>query len=1242
MKRIFLVYMFLAILLSHAAGDIYNRPLSESQTFYIPSDAVNNDVVGTVLAYPEFHELGAAPTFVLKTNVNNIYAVSSSGVITIADRTKLVVGDDIITITIKKNGYSDKDIKVTITILSSTTSTIFIDPQSPTNGTGTRANPKNSLPDLNINNGYRYWFKRGTTLTLTSQMAAMGNQTNKYFCSYGQGVKAKLVGNNIRIFAVGSGCSNIIFCELELDALNPLSDGSNWLATPIYFTDSNGGMVVSHCTISHGLTGSGTGVTTAIPGLSYLFNKIRTTKYDGLYINKVTGYTKAIGNDIDDVNWAYQFVGTDESQSGGDCIQFSASDNIIVRGNYLNHSRFGNKFCIIVEDGSFNRYTAEVTDNYCLAPPNNAAIYIQGYKTGSRISRNYTSGGQQGISSAGSGGDIQIDYNVVTNTAYRGITGVNANIYNNVFINFVVGLGTHTSGYALKNNIFYFTSPGQIAYNSNGSSNYSNNLYNQEQTDMFGTGRSKVSGQTGEANSIVGNPSFISSTDFHLNLTSPCVKAGIAVGLLIDKDSVSISGSPDIGAYECNSSSPSIPVYQNSLIANTTPDRLEMTYDQTLANIIPINSAFSVLVNSVVRSINTVAVSGTKVTLTLSSPVAFGDIVKVSYTIPATNPLQTAAGGLAASISNQPVTNNVTASVPVYQGSVIQNATPSLLEMTYNLSLANIVPSATAFSVQVNSVARSINSVAVSGTKVTLTLSSPVAFGDIVNVSYTKPATNPLQTSAGGLAASISNQPVTNNVAATVPVYQGAVIQNATPSILEITYNLNLANIVPAAAAFSVLVNSVPRTVNSVSISGTKVLLTLSSPVVYGNNITITYTKPLTNPIQTTSGGQAASFTAQPVTNNVTVPGNQPPAVSLSSPANNSTYVAPATVTISATASDIDGSVAKVEFFNGGTKLGETTTTPYLYVWNNVVSGTYQLTAVATDNLNAKSTSSSVSISVSSSSNQPPVISISSPTKNSSFIAPASITIDVNASDPDGTISKVAFFNGSTNLGETTTAPYSFTWKNVTAGIYSITAVATDNLNLTQQSSPVLVVVRSVTSKKGQIKISHPGNGNRFARSSIINITIDTNDPDSTISRVDYFIDTTKIGESTKVPYSFSIENANPGSYDLTAVACDNLDTIISSSVVSIIVTPFEENSKLINLFPNPNDGHFSIEFLSSLKDEKNIITITNLTGKIIYKDMLTNEENLKYFDLSNISSGIYVLIVTGNDIAITKKFIKK
>ena len=63
------------------------------------------------------------------------------------------------------------------------------------------------------------------------------------------------------------------------------------------------------------------------------------------------------------------------------------------------------------------------------------------------------------------------------------------------------------------------------------------------------------------------------------------------------------------------------------------------------------------------------------------------------------------------------------------------------------------------------------------------------------------------------------------------------------------------------------------------------------------------------------------------------------------------------------------------------------------------------------------------------------------------------MNLAATASDPDGTVSKVEFFNGATKLGEDTTAPYSFTWNSVTAGNYTLTARATDNQGATTTST---------------------------------------------------------------------------------------------------------------------------------------------------------------------------------------------
>jgi pectate lyase len=91
--------------------------------------------------------------------------------------------------------------------------------------------------------------------------------------------------------------------------------------------------------------------------------------------------------------------------------------------------------------------------------------------------------------------------------------------------------------------------------------------------------------------------------------------------------------------------------------------------------------------------------------------------------------------------------------------------------------------------------------------------------------------------------------------------------------------------------------------------------------------------------------------------------------------------------------------------------------------------------------------------------NEPPVVSITTPTNNTTFDGPASISINATASDKDGTISKVEFFNGTTLLGSDNSSPFNFTWTNVVFGTYTITAKATDNGGAEVTSDPVKIVV---------------------------------------------------------------------------------------------------------------------------------------------------------------------------------------
>jgi hypothetical protein len=130
---------------------------------------------------------------------------------------------------------------------------------------------------------------------------------------------------------------------------------------------------------------------------------------------------------------------------------------------------------------------------------------------------------------------------------------------------------------------------------------------------------------------------------------------------------------------------------------------------------------------------------------------------------------------------------------------------------------------------------------------------------------------------------------------------------------------------------------------------------------------------------------------------------NFSPTVQITTPGANATYVAPASIMVSATAADQDGNVGVVEFYNGTQKLFEDTDgAPYTFVWENAPAGVHVLTAKATDNLGSFTVSAPVEVIVLV--NVPPSISILSPADGAQYNAPATITLVANPVDVDGSL----------------------------------------------------------------------------------------------------------------------------------------------------------------------------------------------------------------------------------------------
>ncbi|MBW8867826.1 MAG: hypothetical protein JF610_10935 [Acidobacteria bacterium] len=96
----------------------------------------------------------------------------------------------------------------------------------------------------------------------------------------------------------------------------------------------------------------------------------------------------------------------------------------------------------------------------------------------------------------------------------------------------------------------------------------------------------------------------------------------------------------------------------------------------------------------------------------------------------------------------------------------------------------------------------------------------------------------------------------------------------------------------------------------------------------------------------------------------VSASGNKPPTVSIASPSDGATFTQPATINIATTASDADGTIARVDVYANNALINTDTAAPYTFSWTNVPVGRYTLAAVATDNSGAETTSLPVTVTV--------------------------------------------------------------------------------------------------------------------------------------------------------------------------------------------------------------------------------------------------------------------------------------
>jgi pectate lyase len=269
--------------------------------------------------------------------------------------------------------------------------------------------------------------------------------------------------------------------------------------------------------------------------------------------------------------------------------------------------------------------------------------------------------------------------------------------------------------------------------------------------------------------------------------------------------------------------------------------------------------------------------------------------------------------------------------------------------------------------------------------------------------------------------------------------------------------------------------------------------------------------------------------------------------------------------------------------------------------------------------------------------NNPPSVSITSPSNGASFDEPASITISASASDSDGSVSKVEFYQGSTSLGTDYSSPYSITWSNVAAGSYSLTAIATDNDGSSTTSSAVNVNVSGNGNNNGgdcdnPVTISIP-----FSKNGSGEFCWKTSDDISTINS--WNLEKLQInGVDYTNTWSSSMPAKQDGFYYIEYVGNYDWSHFEAASVKSADgFKNISEND--LYYYPNPVEEMLNIQFATELSEGVEI-QLVDFSGKILHSN---NTKSNKYIvDMSVCPEGLYILKVFGKNTTIYKTIVKQ
>lgn len=296
---------------------------------------------------------------------------------------------------------------------------------------------------------------------------------------------------------------------------------------------------------------------------------------------------------------------------------------------------------------------------------------------------------------------------------------------------------------------------------------------------------------------------------------------------------------------------PTSPTYQETLYSNGKSTVIVIFTvgpdDVGFSNSAPIPLVTDFIVSN--RTITAITDSNRAIYLTVNADFGPDDVITVQYIKPTVNALQDPSGNKTESFGPSPVLNNIGAA-ELESAFVDSVNNPSVFALTMTQDIVAPLPDVSAFSIETKVIA----SVTVGATpnKINVTVTHPYDYLDVnPRIRYLRPDVNPLTNAIGKQCVNFGWK------TAAVPCRFGiAYVPNNARNTIKVCMTKLFVGTAPAPSCFTVS----GKTVIGLSYISNDILLTLDASYGVGDIMTITYTKPVSNPLTDSQGYQLDSF----------------------------------------------------------------------------------------------------------------------------------------------------------------------------------------------------------------------------------------------------------------------------------------------------------------------------------------------------------------------------------------------